>query len=1004
MNIKKQCVRVIFALATLACLMVPGFAQQPQTSSPAFPPYNVKYVDGVGPGYWPTRGSGLTLNLTAGTSICSSVPTTYAGGTLAMTNNTTNYVYLNTASSCVPAVKTTAFVALDIPIAVVVTSSGSITANGITDLRIAPTNSSFFNPAIPGVIGGTTPNIVNATQINLPEQVSGPPSISATTTISAISSLHWPEFNPNGTGALRFAGVSGVIVAGHCPQFSDTVGTIIDNGTPCGGGGGSVTSIAQTFTGGLISVSGSPITTAGTLALTVAGTSGGVPYFSSASTWASSGVLTANLPVIGGGAGTAPTVGTVSGNTTEFGTVSGAMTSGNCLKADASGNIVVTGSACSVATVTSVAQTFTGGLISVGGSPVTTSGTLALTVAGTSGGIPYFSSASTWASSGALTANLPVIGGGAGVAPTVGTVSGNTTKFVTTTGTLTNGDCVSIDASGNFIDSGQVGCGGGGAGGTVTSVALSAPTGFTISGSPVVTSGTLSWALPTGWTTGSILLGNGSNSAATLLIGANGTVLRSNGTTASWSAVGSGTVTNVSMNNITTGSQNLATCATATAGTTPVITCTLANFPAHKFFMNNSSGSAAPDAETPGEADLPATTVFNDIINTYGAHLQDFSAATIKIPVGAGFTTSANGNIGYDTTNKNIHAWVNGADALLIPLASGFVSGHCGQPTSTAGSWVIADAGSACGSGGGATIQTNTGNNTLQTLLNFTNTSGAAGITFTNPSGGIESAVISTTTGGGNAVATMTATSPSVGDYVGYAAGPALVNITPGVVVPSTQTTNFTVASSMRGQVVPVNNVGGATTVTLPQANSAGFGSNFYTCFYNEGAFAVLVTPTTSAINWGGPNTTVMAVQSGATGCINSDNANYLGRIIQGQVIGVYDVVGSSATTNVNIIASIPTTGRYIIWGYFSQSGACSSNGGAGLASTYTWNDGNGTRQDAFTLTPTVTTFTGASSWNHDQVPFYAVATSTVNITNTYTGCGAGGPWTYDVHAWVVRQ
>lgn len=68
-------------------------------------------------------------------------------------------------------------------------------------------------------------------------------------------------------------------------------------------------------------------------------------------------------------------------------------------------------------TVTSVAQSFTGGLISVGGSPVTSSGTLALTVAGTSGGVPYFSSSSAWASSAALAANALVVGGGAGVAP-----------------------------------------------------------------------------------------------------------------------------------------------------------------------------------------------------------------------------------------------------------------------------------------------------------------------------------------------------------------------------------------------------------------------------------------------------------------------------------------------------------------------------------------------------------------------------------------------------------
>ena len=62
-------------------------------------------------------------------------------------------------------------------------------------------------------------------------------------------------------------------------------------------------------------------------------------------------------------------------------------------------------------TVTTVG--FTGGLISVANATTTP----ALTVAGTSGGIPYFSSASTWATSAALAANAIVIGGGAGAAP-----------------------------------------------------------------------------------------------------------------------------------------------------------------------------------------------------------------------------------------------------------------------------------------------------------------------------------------------------------------------------------------------------------------------------------------------------------------------------------------------------------------------------------------------------------------------------------------------------------
>lgn len=80
--------------------------------------------------------------------------------------------------------------------------------------------------------------------------------------------------------------------------------------------------------------------------------------------------------------------------------------------------------------------------------------------AGTSGGVLAYTASGTLASSGALTANLPVIGGGAGVAPSVGTRSGNTTAYVTTTGTQTSGDCVKIDASGNHIANGSA-CGGG---------------------------------------------------------------------------------------------------------------------------------------------------------------------------------------------------------------------------------------------------------------------------------------------------------------------------------------------------------------------------------------------------------------------------------------------------------------------------------------------------------------------------------------------------------------
>ena len=67
-----------------------------------------------------------------------------------------------------------------------------------------------------------------------------------------------------------------------------------------GGGSGTVTSVG--WTGGIVSVA-NPTTTP---AFTIAGTSGGIPYFSGSTTWASSAALSANAIVIGGGAGTAP--------------------------------------------------------------------------------------------------------------------------------------------------------------------------------------------------------------------------------------------------------------------------------------------------------------------------------------------------------------------------------------------------------------------------------------------------------------------------------------------------------------------------------------------------------------------------------------------------------------------------------------------------------------------------------------------------------------------------
>jgi hypothetical protein len=104
-----------------------AIAQNPQSQAPLYAA-NAKYVNGVAPGYAPTQGSGLTMNLGPGGANCSGTITSYVGGSLTLTANTTNYIYLNTSSGCVPAVKTSAFSATDIPLATVITGASTITS------------------------------------------------------------------------------------------------------------------------------------------------------------------------------------------------------------------------------------------------------------------------------------------------------------------------------------------------------------------------------------------------------------------------------------------------------------------------------------------------------------------------------------------------------------------------------------------------------------------------------------------------------------------------------------------------------------------------------------------------------------------------------------------------------------------------------------------------------------------------------------------------------------
>lgn len=219
------------------------------------------------------------------------------------------------------------------------------TSTGVATIHVAPTLSTLTGyvkaaGASPSTASATVPLADLATQAattfvaNATGGVAAPTAVSAPTATSMLNAVVG-DSGAGGTKGLVPAPAAGDAAASKFLKADGTWAAV-------GGGTGTVTSVAQSFTGGLISVGGSPITTSGTLALTVAGTSGGIPYFSSASAWASSAALAANQIVLGGGAGVAPaTLGSLGTTTTVLhGNAAGAPTfAAVSLSADVTGDL-----------------------------------------------------------------------------------------------------------------------------------------------------------------------------------------------------------------------------------------------------------------------------------------------------------------------------------------------------------------------------------------------------------------------------------------------------------------------------------------------------------------------------------------------------------------------------------------------------------------------------------------------------------------------------------------
>jgi len=225
------------ALVTL----MPGLTslgQQPTTTSQPNVRISALYVNGVAPGYRPTIGAGLTVNLGPGTAFCGGQVQSYAGGSLALAANATNYVYLDPTVSCAPATNTSGFTSTTIPLATVQTSGSSVSA--VSDVR-----TSFASVGGGGAGSATGGN--GAVQFDSNGALAGDAtnfyynSTSHNLTLTGAATAN--SFQTTGTGAGSTQWTSGALT----PSASGTVlcGASAASNFSCSDNAGAVTAMAM---------------------------------------------------------------------------------------------------------------------------------------------------------------------------------------------------------------------------------------------------------------------------------------------------------------------------------------------------------------------------------------------------------------------------------------------------------------------------------------------------------------------------------------------------------------------------------------------------------------------------------------------------------------------------------------------------------------------------------------------------------------------------------------
>lgn len=552
------------------------------------------------------------------------------------------------------------------------------------------------------------------------------------------------------------------------------------------------------------------------------------------------------------------------------------------------------------------------------------------------------------------TANTPLLSGGGGAtAMSWGARSGSTTTFATTTGTLTAGDCVSIDGSGNLVAAGGA-CTTGGGGGTVSSatagqITYYASTGTTVAGNANITvvAGALTLGVAT-TTIGQLKLSGNTSGTITVTpqavagtynfnlptaAGTAGQPLLSGGGGASAQTYGTLGVAGGGTGQVTLTNHGVL----VGAGTSAVTQLAVAA--AGTVF----TGVAASD---PAFSSTPTLGIAGTTLGTLSFAGNTSGVVTVQPAAAAGtwsltLPTSAGSNLQFlQTDGTGITTWATGgggSSGITVNAQTGttytFVAGDVGKIVTFANAAAVA-----------VTLPQATGSFGASSVI-YTENIGPGAVTITPTTSTIDGAttlVLGTNQG---VILISDGTNYTTMRGVGGSLLQTPINAQTG--------TTYTVLSTDVGKIVTFSNVA-AIAVTLPQATGL-FGAGRTFMFQNKGTGGIAtITPTTSTID--GAATLVLPPNTGAM--VFSDGTNYttmrgIGSLWSATTVNAQ--VGTSYTMLLTDIGKITT---------FSNASAIAvtlpqATGTFGAGSTLLLeNKGAGT----VTVTPTTSTIDGATT------------------------------------------